>query len=89
MKVPSLRNVALTAPYMHDGRFRTLDEVVNFYSTGIHQKSPNIDEHMIPFGSGLQLSAEQKADLIAFLHTLTDSSFIKNKTFSDPYNRQK
>jgi cytochrome c peroxidase len=44
---------------------------------------------MIPFGSGLQLSSEQKADLIAFLYTLTDSSFIKNKAFSDPFNRQK
>lgn len=88
MKVPSLRNVALTAPYMHDGRFRTLDEVIDFYSTGIHQKSPNIDEHMVPFGSGLQLTPEQKADLIAFLHTLTDSSFIKNKAFSDPFNKR-
>jgi len=83
-KVPSLRNIALTAPYMHDGRFKTLEEVLDFYSTGIHQKSPNIDEHMVPFGRGLGLTAEQKADLVAFLHTLTDSSFITNKAFSDP-----
>jgi cytochrome c peroxidase len=88
MKVPSLRNIDRTAPYMHDGRFKTLEEVVDFYSTGIHQKSPNIDEHMIPFGRGLQLTPEQKADLIAFLHTLTDSSFLTNKAFSDPLSKR-
>lgn len=84
MKVPSLRNVALTAPYMHDGRFKTLEEVIDFYSTGVQQKSPNIDEHMVTFGKGLQLSAAQKADLVVFLNTLTDSSFIRNPAFSDP-----
>ena len=84
MKVPSLRNIALTAPYMHDGRFATLEDVLDFYSTGIQQKSPNIDEHIVPLGRGLQLTPAQKQDLIAFLHTLTDSSFIKNKAFSDP-----
>ncbi len=85
VKVPSLRNIALTAPYMHDGRFKTLDEVLDFYSTGIQQKSPNIDEHMVPFGKGLYLTSDQKADVIAFLHTLTDSSFIANPAFSDPF----
>lgn len=84
MKVPSLRNVALTAPYMHDGRFKSLDEVLDFYSKGVQQKSPNIDEHMVPFGKGLYLSDAQKADLVAFLKTLTDSSFISNPAFSDP-----
>ena len=84
LKVPSLRNIALTAPYMHDGRFKTLEQVLNFYSNGIHQNSKNIDMHMIPFAKGLQLSPEQKADLIAFLNVLTDSSFVKNKAFSDP-----
>jgi cytochrome c peroxidase len=88
MKVPSLRNVALTAPYMHDGRFKTLDQVIDFYSTGVQQKSPNIDEHMITFGKGLQLSEAQKADLVAFLHTLTDSSFIRNPAFSNPNQRR-
>lgn len=84
MKVPSLRNVALTAPYMHDGRFKTLEEVLEFYSTSLHQKSPNIDEHIVPMGRGLYLNATQKTDLIAFLNTLTDSSFLKNAAFSDP-----
>lgn len=87
MKVPSLRNIALTAPYMHDGRFQTLEEVVDFYSTGIHQKSPNADEHIVPLGRGLQLTPGQKADLVAFLHTLTDSAFITNKAFSDPFKK--
>ncbi|WP_118952932.1 cytochrome-c peroxidase [Taibaiella helva] len=84
MKVPSLRNIALTAPYMHDGRFSTLEEVLTFYSSGIHQKSPNVDEHIVPLGKGLFLTPEQKADLVAFLNTLTDSSFIRNPAFSDP-----
>jgi cytochrome c peroxidase len=84
MKVPTLRNIALTAPYMHDGRFATLEEVLDFYNTGIHQKSPNIDEHMVPMGRGLFLTPDQKSDLIAFLHTLTDSSFISNPAFRDP-----
>ncbi len=84
MKVPSLRNVALTAPYMHDGRFKTLEEVLVFYSTALHQKSPNVDEHIQPMGRGLYLTPGQKSDLIAFLHTLTDSSFLKNPAFSDP-----
>lgn len=85
MKVPSLRNIALTAPYMHDGRFASLKEVLDFYSTGIHAKSPNIDEHMLPFGQGLSLSTTERADVVAFLLTLTDSSFIRNPAFSDPF----
>lgn len=84
MKVPTLRNIALTAPYMHDGRFRTLSEVLEFYSSSIHQNSPNVDEHIVPFNKGLYLTPQQKADVIAFLNTLTDSSFVTNKAFADP-----
>ncbi len=83
-KVPSLRNVATTAPYMHDGRFATLRDVVDFYSEGINPKSPNIDLHMEPFGKGLRLTAEEKKDLIAFLKTLTDYEFLRNPDFADP-----
>lgn len=83
-KVPTLRNIGVTAPYMHDSRFATLSDVVNFYSSGIKQSSPNIDEHMPDFGSGLNLSADEKADLIAFLNSLTDNEFITNTAFSDP-----
>lgn len=72
---PSLRNVALTAPYMHDGRFATLEEVLDHYSEGVQRTDtldPNLAKH--PDG-GLHLDAEEKAALIAFLKTLTDDRF--------------
>lgn len=75
---PSLRNVALTGPYMHDGRFATLEEVIDHYSDGI-KESPNLDplfyKHGFPF-PGLRLNPQEKADLKAFLMALTDSSYI-------------
>ena len=73
--VPSLRNVALTAPYMHDGRFRTLEEVVEHYATGI-PRSPTLDPNLAkhPDG-GVPLSAADKRALVAFLKTLTDAQF--------------
>ncbi|MFN6086287.1 MAG: cytochrome-c peroxidase [Fluviicola sp.] len=84
-KVPTLRNIALTAPYMHDGRFQTLDEVIDHYSSGIHQSS-TIDP-LIEFASqgGVQLDASQKQLLKAFLLTLTDEKFVTNPDFQ-PYN---
>ncbi|MBB5031920.1 MbnP family protein [Prosthecobacter vanneervenii] len=74
-KTPSLRNIARTAPYMHDGRFATLEEVVEHYSSGV-RNSPTLDPNLAkhPAG-GIQLTAEEKADLVAFLKTLTDESF--------------
>lgn len=83
---PSLRNIELTAPYMHDGRFKTLEEVVEFYNSGVHWDSPNIDPIMTkPFKEyGLQLSAMEKADLVAFLKTLTDHSLLTDSTISNP-----
>lgn len=83
-KVPTLRNIAQTAPYMHDSRFKTLEEVVNFYSSQVQQSSPNIDEHMPDFGTGLNLSVQEKADLVAFLKTLSDNDFLTNPAFSEP-----
>ncbi|UTW65867.1 c-type cytochrome [bacterium SCSIO 12643] len=84
---PTLRNIALTAPYMHDSRFTTLEEVVEFYNSGVNQSSPNISPLMLkanrPNGS-LNLTAQEKADLVAFLKTLTDEDFINNKSFQDP-----
>jgi cytochrome c peroxidase len=74
--VPSLRNVAVTAPYMHDGRFRTLDEVVEHYCTGMKRSAtldPNLAKH--PDG-GVPLSADDKRALVAFLKTLTDEKFL-------------
>lgn len=70
---PSLRNVALTAPYMHDGRFATLEEVIEHYSTGIHRRptlDPNLAKHP---ETGLHLTDPDKAALVAFLKTLTES----------------
>ena len=77
-KAPTLRNIALTAPYMHDGRFRTLDEVIDFYSEGVQyseQISPLM--HHVMQG-GVQLTDQEKAQLKVFLHTLTDDNFINN-----------
>ncbi|MEM9081064.1 MAG: MbnP family protein [Verrucomicrobiota bacterium] len=72
---PSLRNIEITAPYMHDGRFNSLKEVVEFYSSGIHRSptlDPNIAKHP---GNGLNLTNEEQAALVAFLKTLTDPRF--------------
>ncbi len=79
---PSLRNVALTAPYMHDGRFKTLEEAVEHYSSGVKRSAtldPNIAKH--PEG-GLHLSAEDKRAVVAFLKTLTDEKFVLKATQS-------
>lgn len=83
-KSPSLRNLAYTAPYMHDGRFETLDEVINHYSEGLVY-SPTIDPLMKAVSrGGVQLTESDKADLKAFLLSLSDPSFINNPNFQDP-----
>lgn len=80
-KVPSLRNVALTAPYMHDGRFGSLQSVLNFYTNGV-QNTANLDPLMQQHPAlGIPLSQEEKLALIAFLNTLTDDKFISNPVF--------
>ena len=79
-RVPSLRNVALTAPYMHDGRFATLDEVIDHYNQGGHY-SENVD----PKIRKLHLSDLDKQALKAFLKTLTDSNFVNNQEFNNPF----
>lgn len=80
-KVPTLRNILLSAPYMHDGRFADLDEVIEHYSTGV-QHSATIDP-LMEFASqgGVQLSQEQHNQLKAFLLTLTDYKFVTNPDF--------
>lgn len=83
-KTPTLRNIEYTAPYMHDGRFASLEEVVNFYSEGLHW-SPTIDPLMKNVDEGgVQLTEEQKQNLIAFLKTFSDETFITNPDFQDP-----
>lgn len=84
-KTPTLRNVALRGPYMHDGRYATLEEVVNFYNSGV-QRSATLDPIMTKPGkeNGLGLTPQQQQDLVAFLHTLTDTSFIHNPAIGKP-----
>jgi cytochrome c peroxidase len=83
-KAPSLRNIELTGPYMHDGRFQTLDEVIDFYSEGLIW-SPSVSPlmHKVNDG-GAHLTPQQKADLKAFLLTLTDHSLLTNPEYAEP-----
>lgn len=83
-KTPSLRNIELTAPYMHDGRFATLHDVFDHYNTG-GVVSTTIDPFMEAAGGGLFLDEVDELALIAFLKTLTDTSFVNNPAFSDPF----
>lgn len=79
-KVPSLRNVAVSSPYMHDGRFWYLSQCIRHYRDGI-QKSATLDSSLL---DGIQLTEREIADLNSFLRTLTDSSFLKNPRYADP-----
>ena len=87
-KVPSLKNIELTAPYMHDGRFTTLEEVVEHYNSGV-QNHPNLnnalkDANGMP--QRLNMTAQEKTDVVNFLKTLTDNSITTDPKFSDPFN---
>ncbi|MCE5345703.1 MAG: hypothetical protein LLG13_05350 [Bacteroidales bacterium] len=83
-RVPTLRNIELTAPYMHDGRFKTLEEVLEFYNSGL-KRSPYVDPLMINMNhGGMHLTNKDLIDLKAFLLTLTDSTFITNPQYSNP-----
>jgi cytochrome c peroxidase len=90
-KAAPLRNIALTAPYMHDGRFQTLQQVLEHYSSGVHPHA-NValafNEEDVIGGkptSGFRLTSKQKAALLAFLKTLTDETMIRDPRFSDPF----
>ncbi|MEO1573297.1 MAG: cytochrome c peroxidase, partial [Bacteroidota bacterium] len=92
-KSPSLRNIAVTAPYMHDGRFATLEEVVDHYDRGI-QPHTNLSHLLRRIDSPpgrpsvplrLNLTDEERAALVAFLRTLTDESFLADERWSDPF----
>ena len=84
-KAPTLRNIALTAPYMHDGSVATLAEVIEHYETGGRASSQGNNPHLSGFIKGFQLTPSEKQDLLAFLHSLTDEEFINNPAFSDPF----
>lgn len=86
-KVPTLRNIGLSAPYMHDGRFQTLEEVVDFYSDNIADH-PRLSEELKDFNGQpkrFNFTDEQKADLVAFLHTLTDVGYTEAEKYSNPF----
>jgi cytochrome c peroxidase len=91
-KVPTLRNIALTAPYMHDGSLASLSEVIDHYAAGgrtitsgpqrgVGRDNPLMD----PLIHGFSLSEQERSDLIAFLNSLTDHTFIAHPAFSDPW----
>jgi cytochrome c peroxidase len=92
-KVPTLRNIAVTAPYMHDGRFATLGDVLDHYNAGIHPSttlSPLIQEadnfsQRSPGQPSLNLENGEKAAIVAFLHSLTDEDFLSAAAFSNPW----
>ena len=81
-RTPTLRNIFLSAPYMHDGRFETLDEVIDHYITGGHQ-APNLAPVLRP----LDMNADDRTALIAFIKTLEDPDFINNPEFQNPFQQ--
>jgi cytochrome c peroxidase len=86
-KIPSLRNIAVTAPYMHDGRFNTLEQVMDHYISGI-KANANLDPKFKDSKGnpkGLDLSDYDKKAIIAFLNTLTDYKFLNDPKYSDPF----
>jgi cytochrome c peroxidase len=90
-RVPSLRNIALTAPYMHDGRFTTLAQVVDHYNEHVMLNSPTVDPLLLnttndPLqrSTTLDLTVDEKAKIVAFLQTLTDTTFTHDRRFSKP-----
>lgn len=89
-RIPSLRNVAVTGPYMHDGRFETLMDVVDHYNSGVNDH-PSLDDKLIDQKTGrptrLGLSQYEKEALVAFLESFTDHSFLQDEKFSDPFVR--
>jgi cytochrome c peroxidase len=91
-KTVTLRNIELTPPYMHDGRFETLEEVLDFYSTEIQPHAYLDDRLSVDFTIGgvpkdMDLTADQKAAYVAFMKTLTDWNLIENPWYSDPFNQ--
>ncbi|MBL7954824.1 MAG: c-type cytochrome [Flavobacteriales bacterium] len=84
-KTPTLRNIAVSAPYMHDGRFNTLGEVLDFYAEGVHLNTPNFDDHMFAWKLGVvNLDEQDRADIVRFLEALTDTAFLTEPTFGPP-----
>jgi cytochrome c peroxidase len=90
-KAPSLRNVAVRPPYMHDGRFKTLEEVIAFYDTGI-KNNPSLDKMLRNKDSSvsrMNLTAQQRASLLAYLQLFTDSTLLTAPKYSNPFPKSK
>lgn len=92
MKIPSLRNVAITFPYMHDGSVSTLEDVIDHYARGgrVVAFGPNagdgkLNPHKDPRLTGFPVTPQSRADLVAFLRTLTDSTFLTDRRFTNPW----
>ena len=84
-KVPSLRNLVFTAPYDHDGRFQTIEEVIDFYSSGVHATSFTDPGMQFATHGGVQLDSTSKRKMVAFLKSLTDSSLVTNPDYANPF----
>ncbi len=83
-RTPTLRNIEVTGPYMHDGRFDSLDQVLDHYADGVH-RSPNLDPLLgVLDPPGVRLDEQERDDLVAFLRTLTDVEFLTNPDFRPP-----
>jgi cytochrome c peroxidase len=80
-RVPILRNITKTKPYMHDGRFQNLGDVIEYYRTGIYA-SPTLSSILV---NGILISDSEKADLLAFLNTLTDETLLHDLRFASPF----
>lgn len=84
-KAPTLRNIALTDPYMHDGSIATLEEAIEHYEVGGRAIAKGKNPYKSGFIKGFKLTESEKQDLLAFLRSLTDEEFINNPEFSDPF----
>lgn len=91
-RAPTLRNIALTAPYMHDGSMASLEQVIDFYGaagrvilTGDNQGDGRSNPYKSQFVKGFVLTEQEKQDLLAFLHTLTDEQFVSEPAYSNPF----
>lgn len=84
-RTPTLRNVMVSAPYMHDGRFRTIEEVIRFYEEDVEFNSRNLELELMQVAPRNRLSTQDMADVKAFLHALTDQKFLTDERYTDPF----
>ncbi len=83
-KTTSLRNIAVSGPYMHDGRFNTLEQVIQFYNNGVNQSNKLAPQLQASADNGIGLSGQDREDIVNFLNTLTDPTYLNNPDYSDP-----